>query len=65
MVNYYLQFWVYPSSCVYINVLDLFITVNTTIGYNVIKFYDMFRKRKWSAADASEPECVSHVELKW
>jgi hypothetical protein len=24
-----------------------------------------YRKRKWSAADASEPECVSHVELEW
>jgi hypothetical protein len=32
--------------------------------YAVLQYYK-YRKREWSASDASEPECVSHVELKW
>jgi hypothetical protein len=37
-------------------VLDLFITVNTTIGYNVIKFYnDMFRLTRVIVRLRSEP----------
>jgi hypothetical protein len=31
--------------------------------YYAVLLYYKYRKRKWSAAGASEPECVSHVEL--
>jgi hypothetical protein len=30
--------------------------------YAVLRYYK-YRKRKWTAADASEPKCVSYVEL--
>jgi hypothetical protein len=33
--------------------------------YYAVPYYYKYRKRKWSAAETSEPKCVLYVELTW
>jgi hypothetical protein len=40
-------------------------TVRELQKYYAVLHYYKYRKRKWSAADASETEHVLHAELKW